>query len=171
MWDGGPQPNPQCSLPAAASAGGEVWAGAVAGGSTPGSRAGSRHRALPRGSCPPTAGLLPAGRERLALSPRRGTPTFLASWPHHGTKFVPACLPLAWPALQRFGDSCSRGWEELPAPLQMLGSCRWPRRAPRVPEDNVAARHVLHTGSPGHAGGRVKSCARRRFLRKERLSR
>lgn len=129
MWDRDPQPNTQHSLLAAASSGEEVWAGVVAGGSTPCSRAHSWHRALLRGSCPLTAALMPGGRERFMLSLRRGMLTSLASWPH-GTPLYKVCPCLPSPGMavfQRFEHFCSGGWEELPAPLQMLGTCPQPR--------------------------------------------
>lgn len=70
MWDRDLQPNTQGRLLAGASAGGEVWAGVVAGGSTPCSWACGWHRALLLGSCPLTAVLLPGGRGWFMLSLR-----------------------------------------------------------------------------------------------------
>lgn len=140
----GQTPNAACW--SAASSGADVWAGAVAGGSTPRSWAHGWHRARLWGSPPLTAALLPGGRERFMLSLRRGNADFsgkLAPTACHYTKFVPARLPLAWQYFRGLGHFWNRGWEELPAPLQVPGTSPWTRRAQHVLEDNGAAQRLL----------------------------
>lgn len=105
---------------------GEVWAGALAGGSTPGSRARSWHTA-PHGAPALAAALLPDRRNtEVYAQPQAPCADFPGKlFPWHGiTRICPRVLPPGTAVFPRFGASAGAAGRSCLLPSGLPGTAR-----------------------------------------------
>lgn len=165
MWARDPRPKTQRSPLAAASAGGEVWAGAVAGGST--SRSGHTAGTGLCSAAPVLSQLRSCQEKERGSRSASGEARwlFLASWPCGAPRYeVCPCLPSPGMAVfQRFGHFCSGAGRSCRLP----SSCRGPARTQHMLEDDGAGQRSLRARSPGRAKYCTKMPKSRRWFFEE----